>query len=215
MTPRVLFVGVVVATGLALIGVNLAYSHSSAAQRLVFLNDTGLSRNAFLVAPPNTTELTPTIADRPPPECFAVPPRPNTKKLDSTRKALASVPLTLLQEPADARCMDGSPGGFYHRPAAALATATKWVISLPAGGSCDSERSCGWSKGGPLSSSNFFPSAVTRMDGPASASCSDNPRFCSWNHVLVGYCSQDFLCRTRTDPSPGTMGTVVFWSAHC
>jgi hypothetical protein len=102
-------------------------------------------------------------------------------------------PLILLRGHSNARCMDGSPGGFHFRAAAKYADATKWVIVLPAGGSCDTQRTCQWHKGKSLSSSAHFLPRISSMEGPASQACSSNPLFCGFNHVQVGYCSQDFF----------------------
>ena len=41
-----------------------------------------------------------------------------------------------------AKCLDGSPGYYYHRPAPAGPNATKWVLHIQGGGWCDNAASC-------------------------------------------------------------------------
>ena len=68
-----------------------------------------------------------------------------------------TAPLTFLPiTPLGARCLSGSPFGFYHVPAV-NASSTKWTVYLQGGGFCLNEASC-WSRAHQkLGNSSFFP----------------------------------------------------------
>ena len=143
-----------------------------------------------------------------------------------------AVPLTLLDPRSYplARCMDGSPGGFYLEeaarvvpptsaktvPGAALVdAATSWVIELEGGGECASQRLCDTRRGTHLASSLYFP-AETTLGFLASGNPEHNPRLSKWNRVHVPYCSQDLWMGTRTTNAPGDApgnGTLGYYFA--
>ena len=54
------------------------------------------------------------------------------------------VPLTLLEAQAhpNAKCLDGSPGGYYAQEATDDESKNKWVFYLMGGGECDTEDYC-------------------------------------------------------------------------
>jgi ribosome maturation protein SDO1 len=123
--------------------------------------------------------------------------------------SVAAVPLTMLdaQSYPLARCMDGSPGGFYLEKAARTGpdvddAATSWVIELEGGGECASQRLCDSRRGTHLASSKYFPDETT-LGFLASGNPDHNPRLSKWNRVHVPYCSQDLWMGTRTTDSPG------------
>ena len=120
-----------------------------------------------------------------------------------------SVPLTLLRPAAAplARCMDGSPGGYYH---AANASSTKWVIDLQGGGECASKKNCDGRVGSALFSSKYF-SARTTLGKLAQAGTA-NARLATWNRVFVPYCSQDLWTGQRAAASDETYG--YFFAGH-
>jgi hypothetical protein len=68
-----------------------------------------------------------------------------------------TAPLTFLPiTPLGARCLSGSPYGFYHVPAVNTSS-TQWTIYLQGGGYCLNEASC-WSRAHQkLGNSSFFP----------------------------------------------------------
>lgn len=53
--------------------------------------------------------------------------------------ATSKVGLTLLSDAPLARCMDGSPGGYYFAP---NASSSSWIIELQGGGECASKETC-------------------------------------------------------------------------
>ena len=131
----------------------------------------------------------------------------------SLAAALAgTAPLTLLSDPA-ARCMDGSLGGFYHQPATG-ADGTKWVFRLEGGGECTTKNACYAQLNTSLGSSKYFPKSHSFDAGSffLDDNVAQNPLLHSWNHVDVGYCSQDLFSGTRTSPSAETWG--IYFSGH-
>jgi hypothetical protein len=70
--------------------------------------------------------------------------------------AVASdVPLQLLPESTGAKCLDGSPYGYYFVPSPTHSK--KWTISIEGGGWCIDELSCTERAEGSLGSSKHFP----------------------------------------------------------
>lgn len=113
------------------------------------------------------------------------------------------MPLTLLSraDSPNARCMDGSPGGYY---LAANSSSASWVIELEGGGECASKVNCDGRKGSALISSKYFP-----KDHSPSFLLADsdaNPRLRTFNRVFVPYCSQDLWTGQRTSASDETFG---------
>ena len=97
-----------------------------------------------------------------------------------------------------ARCMDGSPGGFYYAPATSSANATRLVVHIEGGGECRSARACAtwafhsgssmtWPPLRPLPGAlrNVWPGS------PMDPSPIANPDFYDWAKVFVPYCSAD------------------------
>ena len=109
--------------------------------------------------------------------------------------------LTLLS-PADAplaRCMDGTPGGYYFH---AGTNKTRWVFTLQGGGECVSSAECATKVDTALGSSAHFPSQYKFFEEDVAhfsdADCFANPVLCEYNQVFVPYCSQDLWSGTRT-----------------
>ena len=94
-----------------------------------------------------------------------------------------------------ARCMDGSPYGFYYRPATDPANATKWVVELQGGGWCYNEGACYGRTlpsyaGGVFGSSNNWTSTMTGYF----------LEYQSWNRVFLRYCSGASFTGYRREP---------------
>ncbi len=92
-----------------------------------------------------------------------------------------------------ARCLDGSPSGYYVR---AGSVPDNVVIYLQGGGLCVEPVDCLKRSKGNLGSSNGW--APTKSDGwnVLSANASFNP-FWNWTHVFVPYCSGDVYIGTQ------------------
>ncbi|GJP32148.1 hypothetical protein CLOM_g16725 [Closterium sp. NIES-68] len=98
-----------------------------------------------------------------------------------------------------ARCLDGSPPGFYHRQGNG-AGANKWLIYLQGGGWCYSATGCAYRASTVLGTTRLYkpPSDPafeptlrkygTEFRGMLSASAQENPAFFNWNTVMVLYC---------------------------
>jgi hypothetical protein len=122
----------------------------------------------------------------------------------------ANVTLTLLKHAPHARCLDGSPAGYYFQNM----RSKKWVIYLNGGGECDNENGCKQQTTNALGSSKFFPEAYDASWWYlASDNCFINRDFCSWNHVFDPYCSQDLHSGQMTEPSEQTWG-LTFAGHH-
>lgn len=95
--------------------------------------------------------------------------------------------LILLPAASGAVCLDGTPGGFYLRPATTEVDKNKWVIFFQGGGWCYNLEDClGRSNTDIGSSKNWGPTLT--MDGIFSADCSQNPVLCNYNLVHMNYC---------------------------
>lgn len=103
----------------------------------------------------------------------------------------AKVPLTILSsdEYPAAKCLDGTPAGYYAQRATSLADRNKWVLYLNGGGECDSEDACKYQTSSELGSSLYLANESDPSGWYiASDYCPYNPTFCTWNHVKVrGY----------------------------
>ena len=103
----------------------------------------------------------------------------------------APVPLTMLEaeDYPDAKCLDGTQAGYYYEEGS---TNKKWVIYLNGGGECDNKEACEAQMSNALGSSKYFKASQDSTGWYiASPYCTNNPDFCTWNHVLNPYCSQD------------------------
>jgi len=107
--------------------------------------------------------------------------------------APGGIPLTLLAD-AQARCLDGTPPGFYFDASTDRMdgeNSRKWVFFLDGGGECSSVEECLPKLESPLGSSDFFPNSKSDLPKLASWKESVNPGFHNWNRVFLMYCSQD------------------------
>ena len=94
--------------------------------------------------------------------------------------------LTLLSDP-EARCLDGTPGGFY---LFRNASDTRWVVFLQGGGWCYSLKECVGRAGTDLGSSKNWSATVMKDDEAPGLFDNDpsvNP-FWAFNKVYVMYC---------------------------
>ncbi|GJP64546.1 hypothetical protein CLOP_g21522 [Closterium sp. NIES-67] len=92
-----------------------------------------------------------------------------------------------------AKCLDGSPPGYYVRPGAG-AGLRKWVLHLRGGAWCTSPLSCAWRARGNLGSSRAWPRSPqdpripSEMGGILSADPRENPGLAAWNLAVLNYC---------------------------
>jgi len=122
------------------------------------------------------------------------------------------IPLTMLENP-QAKCLDGSLGGYYYEPSSDPDASSKWVIYLNGGGECDNADSCEWATTGSLGSSKYFANTSDSSGWYfGSDYCPYNPDFCTWNHVNQPYCSQDLHSGQRTEANDETYG--LYFSGH-
>eukprot|EP01013_Petalomonas_cantuscygni_P038637 TRINITY_DN6982_c0_g1_i1.p1 TRINITY_DN6982_c0_g1~~TRINITY_DN6982_c0_g1_i1.p1 ORF type:complete len:436 (+),score=63.16 TRINITY_DN6982_c0_g1_i1:48-1355(+) len=127
----------------------------------------------------------------------------------------SSAPLSLLDTNtyATARCLDGSPGAYYYRPATSAVNSSKWIIFLQGGGECVTLSSCAGRAETALGSSTKMP-ASHFFYGIQSPEESTNPDFSTYNFVFIPYCSGDLHLGARTSPTPDRHGTPLWFAGH-
>ena len=123
-----------------------------------------------------------------------------------------AVPVSLLDltEYPLAKCMDGSPAGYYYAPATSNASQSSWIVELEGGGECAAAAQCRRKLETSLGSSKHWKPAVSLSY--FNQDTKENPRLREWNRVFIPYCSQDLWTGRRTAKSAETFG--VFFSGH-
>ena len=108
----------------------------------------------------------------------------------------------------EARCLDGSPFGYYIRRSTSQTNSRKWLLFLMGGGACVTPRDCierktsprGWGSS-TFWNSTFLPGrdypGLVAMHDILSDNRTDNPDFFDYNHVYLQYCSGDLWTGTR------------------
>lgn len=119
-----------------------------------------------------------------------------------------SVPLLLFNSNLYpyARCLDGTPGGFYFQNASLAADSKKYIIYIDGGGECTTEAMCTAQLKTSLGSSNYFAKNFAQFGFYNDNSCAQNPGLCTWNHVHLPYCTQDLHSGMITEASQSTWG---------
>ncbi|GJP46411.1 hypothetical protein CLOM_g5702 [Closterium sp. NIES-68] len=113
-----------------------------------------------------------------------------------------------------ARCLDGSPPGYYLR-AAPWEGITTWHIHFPGGGWCATKRECGWRAGRLLGGTTMWPPtnnvtwAQNRFGGILSSSGEANPFFAQWHLAMPVYCDGGGYAGTAGQVAVGK-GRVVY-----
>ncbi|CAI5514558.1 unnamed protein product, partial [Closterium sp. Naga37s-1] len=118
----------------------------------------------------------------------------------------------------DAKCLDGSPPGYYFR-AGTGGGKRMWNINLPGGGWCSSAAECVARSKTFYGSSTFYPGEPTRIPpfprfaGFLSSNSSVNPPFHNWNLVRLIYCDGGGYLGTagRLEVSRGTVLYMDGW----
>lgn len=104
----------------------------------------------------------------------------------------SSLPLKLVlldeaAKSAGAKCLDGSPGGYYWRQATSQANATKYLLVFNGGGWCRSLEDCAARSHTNLGSSTKWSSSING-EGITSTDPGLNPGFNGWNVAYLYYC---------------------------
>ena len=125
--------------------------------------------------------------------------------------ALAALTLRLFNksfvEQAGARCLDGSPSGYYIE----RGDPSRFVVFLQGGGACYTPADCGARAKTALGTSTVWAPSLTDADNVLSADPAVNP-FASFTRVFVPYCSGDVHLGTRT--SVVGAGFPLFFAGH-
>ena len=118
-----------------------------------------------------------------------------------------------------ARCMDGTPGGFYYAVGGSRANASRLIIHLEGGGECRTARACAtWAFHSGSSTTwpalRLLPNALRSAwpGSPMDPSLDANPDFHDWAKLFVPYCSADMHSGTRTSRSQALGGW--FFAGH-
>lgn len=93
----------------------------------------------------------------------------------------------------NARCLDGTQGAYYHRPAQSAAASNKWRIFFQGGGWCVSDEDCYGRSQTALGSNLNLTATATDPAGYCGASFlsgdpTEAPGFWDWHAVYVPYC---------------------------
>ena len=133
--------------------------------------------------------------------------------LGALAAASRPAPLHLLNA-SGATCLDGTPAGYYYRPALNASFASLWVFSLEGGGECVDEASCAERSLGSLGSSKLWAATGESFlsqfqDDNATA----NPDLFGAHHVFVRYCTGDLHLGTVDIPGDAQWGWARFAGA--
>nr|CAH8871774.1 unnamed protein product [Trichobilharzia regenti] len=92
---------------------------------------------------------------------------------------------------AGARCNDGSPAGYYYRPAKHT-TVKNWIVFLEGGWYCFDAETCFLRESNAFSlfSSKFWPKTRS-LGGILSSDSNANPYYHEYHSVFIPYCSSD------------------------
>ncbi|EDQ86486.1 uncharacterized protein MONBRDRAFT_38375 [Monosiga brevicollis MX1] len=121
--------------------------------------------------------------------------------LGSCATASNALNLTLLTDGVDelgARCLDGSPGGYYWR-AGSAANATKFLLVFNGGGWCYSLEDCAARAKTNLGTSTLFETTI-QGDGITKNDPGFNPDFSSWNVAYLYYCDGTSYGGNHSEP---------------
>lgn len=122
-----------------------------------------------------------------------------------TSLAWADLVLEKLTVPT-ARCLDGTPGGFYFRAAPDPSVSTNWMILLQGGGLCVTEPDCKARAKTTLGSSLNWTSTVSIYHDLLDQNATTNPHFYKWNQVFIPYCCGDVHSGQSTSTGPSQWG---------
>jgi hypothetical protein len=97
--------------------------------------------------------------------------------------------LTLMTDMAASRgavCLDGSPGGYYYRPALDAEHQNDWVLHFKGAGWCYDKQDCLARSEMQFGSSTFWPNASRGWGGGILSP--DDPTFGKFNKIILLYC---------------------------
>ena len=123
--------------------------------------------------------------------------------------------LHLLEEASlkdDAKCLDGSPSGFYFRESSY--SSENWIVHFEGGGWCFNERECLERSKTNLGSSKGWSQTTKDREHIISDDPNQNPSFYSWNHVFVPYCDGGAFTGSREDVSIVNGTRLYFRGRH-
>ena len=114
----------------------------------------------------------------------------------------AAFTLTLMPDAVttlNARCLDGSPGGYYWRSAANPDDASKFALILNGGGWCYDAEDCVGRSHTDLGSSKGWASTIAD-DGITSSDPAFNPTFAGFNVAYLYYCDGTSYSGNLSEP---------------
>ena len=112
-----------------------------------------------------------------------------------------------------AKCLDGSPSGYYVRPSTNPSTANRFLIVLEGGGMCTGRADCTARAATDLGSSKNWSAS---FDWNSTSLTTTDPRnyFRAWNTIWVKYCDGSLWTGRRASATadPATFG--LWFSGH-
>lgn len=105
-----------------------------------------------------------------------------------------------------AKCLDGTPAGYFISKASARSVnSSAWLILFQGGSSCATNFTCQVRTRTELGSSKEWSTSHISIDSPSESllalSAKQNPITASWNLVYVPYCSGDHFMGKQTAPN--------------
>lgn len=100
--------------------------------------------------------------------------------------ASATLELQLMPTGQGARCLDGSPSGYYYQYGSGTGL-NKWVINFQGGGVCESESTCTDRSEGDLGSSKSWGKTHGGKEPLQNNNKDENPLAYNWNYIYVPY----------------------------
>ena len=119
--------------------------------------------------------------------------------------------LILLNQYPLAKCLDGSPSGYYFVPATNTSVSNRFMVILEGGGMCTHDEGCTARSKTDLGSSKNWTRTFTWNDWSLTTSDMANP-FRQWNKIWVKYCDGSIWSGARKSPSNETFN--LWFNGH-
>ena len=137
--------------------------------------------------------------------------RKPTLKLKLAMLATASATKVLMHDYPLAKCLDGSPSGYYVRPATQPGFQNKFLVVLEGGGICTGKDDCTARATTDLGSSKNW---AATFDWNSTAITTEDPRndFSGWTTVWAKYCDGSVWSGARSSAIDETFG--LWFAGH-
>ena len=123
----------------------------------------------------------------------------------------ATAQLVSLEAYPYAKCLDGSPSGYYFREASSDRARRKWLVVLEGGGICTGQADCTARAETDLGSSKNWDATFDWNSTSLTTTDTRNP-FSEWNVAWVKYCDGSMFTGSRKNTSADTF--FLWFSGH-